>query len=440
MRSFQAAIEPEQFTIKRRRTIMSNLNPLQWKLIEYLKCNDYYIVIQADKNLGPCILDRIIYVHRGCSEHLGNERNYKILSKQQAMNLQLSLRYKLEGFLRKFNWIPEHYKETGQAPDDFDPDMIGISNAEADYLNRAMKKYPDKLARFRMTMKVHKHPWKMRPIVCCAGTFMNAWSKWLDYWLQKLKPFVPTYTRDSQQLLDELKALQLPPDAILFTADANSMYNNIDTEHAIEVVDAWLDELQAQGLLPPDFPLEAVKYAMRVIMRNNTFEYGALYFLQLLGTAMGTSAAVMWATIYYGYHESHCLIPKYGQHLFYFRRFIDDIFAIWIGDRTQAWSNFKNDVNDFGILTWDIDELSNSVNFLDLTLSINNGKIITTTYQKAMNLYLYLPPSSAHPRSCIKGTIFGPINHYYTQNTYRKDYIEFVVLLYQRILEQGWSR
>eukprot|EP00985_Skeletonema_marinoi_P025303 scaffold18465_cov175-Skeletonema_marinoi.AAC.2 len=35
---------------------------------------------------------------------------------------------------------------------------------------------PDKLARFRMSLKAHKVPWKMRPIVCCAGTFMNCLS------------------------------------------------------------------------------------------------------------------------------------------------------------------------------------------------------------------------------------------------------------------------
>ena len=60
---------------------------------------------------------------------------------------------------------------------------------------------------------------------------MNAWSKWLDYWLQQLKHHVSTYTRDSKQLLDELVELYLPPNAIFVTADANSMYNNIDTDH-----------------------------------------------------------------------------------------------------------------------------------------------------------------------------------------------------------------
>ena len=76
----------------------------------------------------------------------------------------------------------------------------------------------------------------MRPIVCCVGTLMNDWSRWLDYWLKQLKSKVPTYVKDSQQVLDDIKDLILPPHAYLFTTDVNAMYNNINTEHAIKVI------------------------------------------------------------------------------------------------------------------------------------------------------------------------------------------------------------
>ena len=119
----------------------------------------------------------------------------------------------------------------------------------------------------------------MRPIVCCAGTFMNDWSKWLDYWLQQLKPNVPTYTKDSQQILDETRQLNLTPNAKLFTCDAHSMYSNIDTDHAIEVLSWWLRDMYDKNLLPANFPLEAVIDAMTTIMKNNLFEFGDMYFV-----------------------------------------------------------------------------------------------------------------------------------------------------------------
>ena len=159
-----------------------------------------------------------------------------------------------------------------------------------------------------MSLKIHKDPVNVRPIVCCSGTLLNCLSRWLDHWLQKLKPFIKTYIKNSTQLLEKLEALGiLPPDAYFFTADAKSMYTNIDTDHAILVIGLWLDSLT----LPVGFPLQAVKEAMELVMRNNIFEWGDLYFLQLLGTAMGTSSACMWATIYFAVGHT----TKYGHHL-----------------------------------------------------------------------------------------------------------------------------
>jgi hypothetical protein len=57
-----------------------------------------------------------------------------------------------------------------------------------------------------------------------------------------------------------------------------------------------------------------------------------------------------------------------------------------------------------------------------------------------MNLYLYIPPASAHPAGCIKGTVFGLTRRYYAQNTFRRDYINFIKLLYHRLIRRGWDR
>ena len=70
---------------------------------------------------------------------------------------------------------------------------------------------------------------------------------------------------------------------------------------------------------------------------------------------MGTSAACMWATIYYGIHENNSLLPTHNNNLLLLRRFIDDMIGIWVGTE-QDWLSFKNDVNNFGILTWDFEE------------------------------------------------------------------------------------
>ena len=125
-----------------------------------------------------------------------------------------------------------------------------------------------------------------------------------------VKPTLPTLTL--------ILSLTLTLTLKLFTTDANEMYNNIDITHAISVLSTWLDQLNSLHELPHNFPLEAVKEAMQLVMRNNLFEWRDLCFLQLLGTAMGTSAAVMWAMIYYATHENNVILPKYRSQLLYF--------------------------------------------------------------------------------------------------------------------------
>ena len=410
------------------RTTIPNIFPRHSMLAKDLRQHDNFIVVEADKNLGGCILERDTYIKRAISEHLSNTSVYRLLDDREAHTLQRKMVYTIEKFIDKYRPLDERTSNR-------------ITQAEEHFLYESSRRYKLKWARFRLTIKVHKDPWKTRPIVCCAGTLLNQLSKWLDFWLQKLKPFVPSYIKNSDELIKKLNKLgRCPLNARLFTADADSMYTNIDTPHAIEVISKWLDNLSPN--LHEHYPLEAVKEAMKIVMTNNIFQFGDAYFLQLLGTAMGTSAACMWATIYFSVHENNCLLPLFGNELFLYVRFIDDIFGIWIGSPDEDnidWKHFQDMTNSFGLLKWKFSELSDSVDFLDLTIQVDNGKITTRTYQKLMNLYQYISPHSAHPPGLVKGMIYGLVKTYFKQNSREQDYISIVSLLHKRLVERGWD-
>jgi hypothetical protein len=70
------------------------------------------------------------------------------------------------------------------------------------------------------------------------------------------------------------------------------------------------------------------------------------------------------------------------------------------------------------------------------TLQISNLKICTKTFQKDMNLYLYIPARSAHPPSCLKGLIMGETRRYWIQNN-KADFTTILAKFIQRLTERG---
>ncbi len=57
---------------------------------------------------------------------------------------------------------------------------------------------------------------------------------------------------------------------------------------------------------------------------------------------------------------------------------------------SATWASFCTDLHDFGLLKWEIEDPSTSVNFLDLILTLVNGAIKTRTLPKRIEP---LPPS-----------------------------------------------
>ena len=74
---------------------------------------------------------------------------------------------------------------------------------------------------------------------------------------------------------------------------------------------------------------------------------------------------------------------------------------------------------------------------LDLTLTVENGEIWSKTFQKALNLYLYLPPSSAHPPACFKGLIFGELGRFWRQCSRKQDFVRLTTLFFVRLKARG---
>ena len=103
---FESAVKSAQLANNHRRKPKPNLTPNQHTFMLHLgDNNDILIVIPADKNLGPVMLERIVYIQRACQEHLGNERNYEQITKLGAMNRIQGLKYLFRDWLQHFKTV-----------------------------------------------------------------------------------------------------------------------------------------------------------------------------------------------------------------------------------------------------------------------------------------------------------------------------------------------
>jgi hypothetical protein len=96
-------------------------------------------------------------------------------------------------------------------------------------------------------------------------------SNWLDYKLKYLLVHVKSFIKDSNSVLQDLKELHLPKEALLFSADATAMYTNIDTKVGVNSIKAFL--LDHINDLPPNFPINLILQVLTIIMDNIIFSF-----------------------------------------------------------------------------------------------------------------------------------------------------------------------
>lgn len=406
-------------------TTRKNLTYLQNNALNKLVDHPNIYICPADKNMGIAIFFRQQATKKILDEHLRNDQVYENITHEiQAKKAELE--YRWDQFLATYSR--------------FLPDNI------VKFFKRSAATYGfDKIAPFRATCKVHKNPYKFRPVVAKCGTVIEAISKWLDVELGKISEAYLTWCiKDSDTFRGEVIDLELSPNSSIDTLDAVSMYSNIETDHGLQIMERWIDLYIADFKLPLLARKEALLSGLRLVMRWNIMKFGDSYFQQRVGTAMGTSCAVQFANLYFAWHEREVIFPTFMtilNRIKFYRRFIDDVFLIWEGPCDADWNHLDHAFNAYGILKWEVHEkTSRSVDFLDLTLNIKGNRIVTKTYQKPQNPYLYLPPHSAHAPGIMKGVIYGQIRTYYRQNSKFSDFVSISRLFFKRLISQGWDQ
>lgn len=399
--------------------------------IKNLKKDSSILICNADKNLGICIVDREWY-EKEALRQLQNVSTYMQITKMPHGDIFIA---RIDQILNK------HKKDSPKIRDYF------LQNLK----NKATKESSNSISRFYLTIKIHKNPITGRPIIASIGSFTYYISKYLDSILQNVLKTLPSYLRNTDDLIVTLETelSNLPDGFILYTADIKDMYPSININDGLLLLKEALIHFNTTQNEDNKIDIDFIVDLAEFVLKNNFFIFGLnTFWLQISGTAMGTPLAVTFACIYINQLELLAIKKlkentiEFGEICLYYKRYIDDIFAIFTSEEKalQFFTTFNElRPNRIELITTHI---GTSVTFMDLDIFIkrDSNKIFTKIYQKPQNAYLYLPPSSFHQKHIFKNTITAELRRYKLKCTIDEDYCNIKNELYNRLLTRGYEK
>ena len=172
---------------------------------------------------------------------------------------------------------------------------------------------------------------------------------------------------------------------IFVTYDVTSLYSNIAHDLGIEAISFWLDKHpELLGRFSRNFVIDG----LLLVLNNNYFEFNSQYYLQQIGTAMGTIMAPCYTSLTLGYLEEilysrltatfNSLIMNTIKNNYY--RYLDDIFCIWdenLGDKSILHNILQSLHSSISFTCYNF---ANNVNFLDINVYKEDNIICTDIY------------------------------------------------------------
>ena len=265
---------------------------------------------------------------------------------------------------------------------------------------------PTRTSLFYSLLKVHKPNIPLRPIVSACDNPTDQLSNHVTHFIEPFVEIFPSSIGDSKHFLQLLESLlPLHENAILVTDDVTSLHTNIPHEEGIESVLLYM-KLNANILSPGSPSPHTIGVLLETILKNNNLSFMDRHFLQLVGTAMGTKVAPPYANLFMGHHEE-TIREAFIWAIPFWKRFIDDIFLIFIGTTKQLLSmkDFMNHLHP--TIKFISEHSTQEISFLDMKICIGaDRKLSTTLYRKPTDCAPLLHFHSNHSLKCKESIVF----------------------------------
>ena len=183
------------------------------------------------------------------------------------------------------------------------------------------------------------------------------------------------------------------------------MYKNMSEELGTGACKEFLENRTIQGVGDDDFfvSTNSILTALDLCLKNNFFTFNNKVYKQISGVGTGIKLAPTYACLGMGKYEKLAFNSNQDllQNILVWKRFIDDVLMLFKGSREECeelvdWLNSLMP----GVVKFKFDFSYQKVEFLDLEIYIEDGKLKTNLYIKPTNKQLYLDFNSNHPLHC----------------------------------------
>ncbi|XP_059150561.1 uncharacterized protein LOC131937289 [Physella acuta] len=272
----------------------------------------------------------------------------------------------------------------------------------------SLRIFDSKLGRpsFYLLPKIHKSGCPGRPIISACACPTETISSFLDSVFKPRVEALPSYLKDTNHAILTLESLKFTSNKprLIFLLDVVSLYTSIPHKDGLLAIKHFFNVNPH-----PSIDSNTILRLTELVLNLNSFEFDGQFFDQISGVAMGTKMGPSYACLFMGYLEGQIQEKYTGRIPCFYRRYIDDGLGIteMAEEELQDFISFCNNYHPNIKFTSEISE--SSVNFLDMTISLNTTNVGTTVYYKPTDSHSYLLYSSSHPPACKNSIPFSQL-------------------------------
>ncbi|XP_043926427.1 uncharacterized protein LOC122801032 [Protopterus annectens] len=300
--------------------------------------------MKADKGSGTMVMEQKKYIQT-FERSLTDDQVYKNISIKQAQ---------------------QHFKQI----DDLILELYlrdEITQAEKDF----MLVTKPSLGKFFGIPKVHMNPDDppFRHVVSNQRTKTKKISQYVDHILSPIVQSSKYYTKDFWAFLNNISKLKLDGEEyLLVTLDVEDLYRNIPHTRGLTLTRQYLTRHSNLSVTK----INTVCRITEAVLKNNFFQFNGKIYHQQKGAAMGSKMAPAYANLVFSAWEMDKVerLPCFNNTIMY-RRYIDDVFFVWKGDRPSLNSFLESLFHSLDFLTLTIGHVGMPTQFLDIHLTVD---------------------------------------------------------------------